>query len=252
MDFNYKKPTHLFAMLAVLAAFFMLIGLSLLTFFNMLPTTSTSQLSSLSENSRFFVEIFTLVIQLLIVVIGIFLIVPLLWYTLVNKFSLRQIFDKLQLRLKGIDKALLWGILAVFAGFAITIVINLLIIQWSGIDAESLSNIPDLEQIFSPISLYILVAVQPIGEEIFFRGFLLDKITSVSGPKTAMVTTSVLFGLSHLSYGMAYTAVMAGALGLIFAFVVMKTKNLYASIVAHIAINVISLTIYFLDKSLGL
>jgi len=251
MDFNFRKPTHLLAFGALFIAFFLLIGLSMLSFIGIGPSTASSQISTVPASLQIYVEIFALIIQLLVVVIGIFLGVPFLWYLLVNKLTVRQMLERVQLRKANFDRALLWGIFAVFIAFAITIIINLIIIRLSGVNPQNLSNIPDLLLFFSPATLFILVAVQPIGEEIFFRGFLLDKITALSGPKTAILTTAVLFGLSHLSYGMASTTLIAAVLGLIFAMVVIKTKNLYSSIFAHITINVVSLSLFFIDKSLG-
>jgi hypothetical protein len=251
MEFDFKKPTHLLALGALLIAFFLLIGLSVLSFIGIGPSTASSQISTVPASMQIYVEIFALIIQLLVVVLSIFLGVPFLWYLLVNKLNVRQMLERIQLRKANFDRALLWGIFAVFGSFALTIIINLIYIRLSGANPQNLSNIPTLLEFFSPASLFVLVAVQPIGEEIFFRGFLLDKITGLSGPKTAILTTAILFGLSHLSYGMAYTTVIAAVLGIIFAMVVVKTKNLYSSIFAHITINVVSLSLFFIDKSLG-
>ena len=251
MDFSFKKPTHLLALLALFIAFFLLIGLSVLSFIGIGPSTASSQISTVPASMQIYVEIFALIIQLLIVVVGIFLGVPFLWYLLVNRLTVRQMLERIQLRTERLDRALMWGVFAVFFTFIVTIIINLLVVQFSGANPESLSNIPTLLEFFSPPTLFILVAVQPIGEEIFFRGFLLDKITGLIGPKTAVLVTAVLFGLSHLSYGMAYTTVIAALLGIIFAVIVIKTKSLYSSIFAHITINVISLSLFFIDKSLG-
>lgn len=251
MDFNFRKPTHLLALLALLIAFFLLIGLSVLSYFGISPSTTSSQISTMPASVQIYVEIFALIVQLLIVVVGIFLGVPFLWYLLVNRFNVRQMLERIQLKKENLDRALMWGVFAVFFTFIVTIVINLLVIRFSGANPQDLSNIPTLLEVFSPATLFVLVAVQPIGEEIFFRGFLLDKIKAISGPKTAILATAVLFGLSHLSYGQAYTTFIAAILGVIFAVVVIKTKNLYSSIFAHIAINVISLSLFFIDKSLG-
>jgi membrane protease YdiL (CAAX protease family) len=117
---------------------------------------------------------------------------------------------------------------------------------------NTLSNIPDLQQLFSITSLYLIVAIQPFCEEFFFRGFLLEKITKAGGTTIAVVITSVLFGLSHLTYTYAYTAIVAVVLGLLFALVVLKTKNLYSAIFAHTIINITSLTLYFFGKSFGM
>ena len=252
MDFRFSKPTHLLALIALLIALFLLIGLSILSFIGIIPSTASSQISTVPASMQLTIEIFALIVQLLVVVVGIFLGVPFLWYYLVNRLNVRQMLERIQLRTERFDRALLWGVFAVFFTFILSFIINLLYIRLSGATPESLSNIPDLLAFFpSPAILFILVAVQPIGEEIFFRGFLLDKITGLIGPKTAIIGTAVLFGLSHLSYGMAYTTVIATLLGVIFAVVVIKTRSLYSSIFAHISINVISLSLFFIDKSLG-
>jgi membrane protease YdiL (CAAX protease family) len=39
---------------------------------------------------------------------------------------------------------------------------------------------------------------------------------------------------------------------LLFALVVLKTKNLYSAIFAHTVINITSLTLYFFGKSFGM
>jgi membrane protease YdiL (CAAX protease family) len=249
MDFNYKKPAHLFALLCLLISIGLFILLPVYSLF--LPTQNFSSIvpeSTPFEKTLF--EIFLVIFQLGFVFLGM-IIVPLLWYSLVNKISLKEMFSRLYLRRAGLDKVLLWGILAIFAAFAITIAMGFLYMFITGTDSENVGNIPDLVKLFSIPSLYLIVAIQPFCEEFFFRGFLLDKITSVGGTKIAIVSTSLLFGISHLSYTYAYTAIVAVALGLIFALVVVKTKNLYAAIFAHTIINVTSLTLYFLGQSLG-
>ncbi len=118
------------------------------------------------------------------------------------------IFDE-----KDLSNAILWGFITVIIAFAITMTIGLLYMYLTKTDPNTLSNIPDLQQLFSITSLYLLVTLQPFCEEFFFRGFLLEKITKSSGPIVAIVSTSILFGISHLSYTYAYTAIIAVILG---------------------------------------
>ena len=205
----------------------------------------------MTSSQKAIFEIILLVFQLGFVFIAM-IMVPLLWYALVNRISLKEMFSRLNLRRQNIDNALLWGVIAIITAFAVTIAIGLLYMMITNTDTENLSNIPDLQQLFSISSLYLIVLLQPFCEEFFFRGFLLEKITKVSNWKIAVVFTSVLFGISHLTYTYAYTAILAVILGLIFALVVVKTKNLYAAIFAHTIINVTSLTLYFFGKSFGL
>ncbi len=250
MDFNFKKSTHLLALLGLLGSLFLFIIYPLIAIFSSseIPSLYTP---SMTPVQKLTLEISLLFFQLLFVFIGLIL-VPLLWYKLVNQMTLKEMFAKLNLRKEGLHNAILWGIITVIIAFAITVTIGLIYLSLTKTNPDTVSNIPDLQQLFSITSLYLIVAIQPFCEEFFFRGFLLEKITKVGGTTIAVVTTSVLFGISHLTYTYAYTAIVAVVLGLLFALVVLKTKNLYSTIFAHTVINITSLTLYFFGKSFGM
>jgi len=250
MDFNFKKPTHLVAFLGVLGSLFLFVVYPLITVFSFtqIPSLYTP---SMTPDQKLTLEISLLFFQLIFVFAGLIL-VPLLWYKLVNQITLKEMFARLNLRKEGLNNAILWGIITVIVAFAITMAIGLVYLFLTKTNPNTLSNIPDLQQLFSITSLYLIVAIQPFCEEFFFRGFLLEKITKAGGTTIAVVITSVLFGLSHLTYTYAYTAIVAVVLGLLFALVVLKTKNLYSAIFAHTVINITSLTLYFFGKSFGM
>jgi hypothetical protein len=96
----------------------------------------------------------------------------------------------------------------------------------------------------------ILITVQPVTEEIFYRGFLLEKIEKMSSSFAAIGITGILFGLAHLTTGNIYPALLTGIAGVILATLVIKTKNLTAAIIAHILFNVASFAIYTLGQSI--
>jgi|WetSurMetagenome_2_1015567.scaffolds.fasta_scaffold04650_3 membrane protease YdiL (CAAX protease family) len=250
MDFDFRKPTHLFALLCLLGALFLFVGYPIISLFSStsVPSIYTQFMTPLQ---RLTLEMTLLFVQFLFVFTGLIL-VPLLWYKFVNNISLKEMFSRLQLRKEGVDQAVLWGFITVVVAFAITMIIGLAYLYITKINPGTLSNIPDLQQMFSIPSLYLLVTIQPFCEEFFFRGFLLEKFTKVGGTSFAVVSTAVLFGISHLTYTYAYTAIIAVILGILFALVVLKTKNLYASIFAHTLLNVTSLTLYFFGKSFGM
>lgn len=250
MDFTFKKPIHLLALLLLFGTFALFIASPLISLF------SSTQIPSLYSDSmvplqRLTIEMLLLFFQFLFVFFGLIL-VPILWYKLVNQLSLKEIFAKVQLRREGLDMALLWGVITVIAAFGVTLTLGLVYMYLTKIDPETLSNITDLQQLFSVPSLYLLVAIQPFCEEFFFRGFLFEKIQKTAGIPLAVLLTSVLFGVSHLSYTYAYAAITAVLLGVLFSLVVIKTKNLYAAIFAHTLINIASLTLYFTGKSFGM
>ena len=133
----------------------------------------------------------------------------------------------------------------------------LLLLNYDLTQINEMGNIDDIAAIFSPISMLIILAFQPIGEEIFFRGFLLNKTAAIIREKTrlkentaavnsiAILITAIIFGIAHLSYGKLYPVAMTIVLGLILGFVVVKTKNLFSSILAHVLFNLTSFIIYF-------
>ena len=68
-----------------------------------------------------------------------------------------------------------------------------------------------------------------------FRGIMLNKIR-IYGDKVAIITTAILFGLFHANFSQFFYAV---ALGLVFAYVTLKTRTIKYSIILHIAVNMV-------------
>jgi len=247
MDFDIRKPRHVLALIFLAVSVFLLIVYAAISYFQ--PFPSSSGIGNYTGIMKILIEIYVLAFSLLFVII-LMVIVPIIWYILVNNLRLPEIFQRLRLHREGLGSALTWGVVTVIAALVLSVAMDLLLLQF-GFDTSKLSNIPQLEQLFSLPTLLVLVTVQPIAEEIFFRGFLLEKISGMTRPWIGVVVSAVLFGIAHLSYGMLYTAAMATVLGLLFGIVVMRTKNLYSSITAHILVNVTSITLFFLGKSLG-
>ncbi len=248
MDFTLKKSSHLFALFLMLLTFTFIIIMPYLSFFDVISSENTIELENLSESMFFQVSI--LIFQLLLI-IGLLVIIPVIWYYIVNNYDLQKIVKKLKLTSENIDVAFLWGIISVIIIFIIFFAIELILIAL-GVDPEDLGNIQDLERYFTPATLFILVSVQPIAEEIFFRGFLLDKIEYYAGQNVAIFSTAILFGLAHMSYGKIYPVLFPMIMGVILAYIVIKTRNIYASIFAHITFNITSFIIYFAFKSFQL
>ena len=160
-----------------------------------------------------------------------------------------ETFYHLKLRIHGIDLAFLWGVITAIVALVVIVAIGALLV-FLDFDLTDASNIPELELYFSLPSMLFLIAFQPIAEEVFFRGFLLEKIDIIIWEKTAIITTSILFGIAHLSVGNIYPAFTTGVIGLLLAFIVIKTKNLYSAITAHIIFNLVSFSMYIFAKSI--
>ena len=97
-----------------------------------------------------------------------------------------------------------------------------------------------VEEIMSnstPIPLILFVAIiGPIFEELIFRGLLLKKLR-VYGDKTAIIYTSIAFGLFHTNISQI---LFAAVIGVVLSYVVCKTNNIKYSIMIHIIINMLS------------
>ena len=248
MEFNIKNPLHILACILLMITIIVIIIMPMLSFFGILPSTQSADIQQVYESGGLLLEIFSLAFQL-VIILGLLVLIPFLWYILVNNCKIKEIFSRLKLTTENIDNAFLWGFLAAILIFVVFFVIELLLISL-GTDPNELGNIQALEQFFSPVSLFLLIAIQPVAEEIFFRGFLFDKIESFAGANVAIFITAFLFGIAHMSYQKLYPVMFPMIMGVFLGYIVVKTKNLYAAITAHVIFNITSFMLYFLAKTL--
>jgi membrane protease YdiL (CAAX protease family) len=133
------------------------------------------------------------------------------------------------------DVTLLWTpLLGIVFGLLVVVAFRLLERRWAWL--------PDLHREFRSIlgrpsgsELLLLAAASAIGEEIFFRGAMLD----AWGPWLS----SLVFALLHVPPRRelwAWTA-SAGLLGLCLAALTLWTGNLGAAVAAHFVINLLNL-----------
>ncbi|WP_281186660.1 CPBP family intramembrane glutamic endopeptidase [Bacillus solimangrovi] len=76
-------------------------------------------------------------------------------------------------------------------------------------------------------------------EEFMWRGIMLSSLKRNVSTFFAVLTTSIGFGLLHISIGIPLIMSLLFSLGgLFYAFVVLKTNSIYPAIVFHFIINV--------------
>jgi membrane protease YdiL (CAAX protease family) len=238
MDFSFKKPLHLLALLIFASAIFFVIVSPILSFIGIFPTTQTAGLE--------LTEAVILISSLITILI--FVGTPFIWYLLVNQLSIRKMLSSLQLRKTKLDEAILWGVLGAIIMFIIIIIIGYLLVIL-GVNQNQISNIQDLAGRLSIASMIFVILFQSVGEEIFFRGFLMKKLEGLSGKNTAILSTAILFGVAHMSYGKIYPVIMPIFMGIILGLIVYKTNNLMSAIVAHLLFNLTSFLMYLLAQS---
>lgn len=155
----------------------------------------------------------------------------------------RQVLHRLFFRREGWKESLILGV-----GVGITLILlsGLLALLFQAL-GFSLDN-PLAESIMdslTPLLLVTVPALAAVSEETFFRGLLQMELARWQGQPVAIVITSLLFGLAHLSYGQPLQILIPFLLGLVLALLMMKTRNLLAPMAAHFTFNFVQLAVAF-------
>lgn len=90
------------------------------------------------------------------------------------------------------------------------------------------------------LMVMLVLVVAPLGEEVLFRGFLLQGLARRWGFWPAAVVTSAVFALAHI---WPYLYVPIFIMGLSFAWLFWRTGSLWASVAAHATMNATSLLV---------
>ncbi|HEX8458122.1 MAG TPA: CPBP family intramembrane glutamic endopeptidase [Pyrinomonadaceae bacterium] len=132
--------------------------------------------------------------------------------------------------------------------------------------ARLTGRLPDVSQ-FAPLvgnKFFLLLSVivswtlAAFGEEMVFRGYLMNRVADALGSGTraawgvSLISVSLLFGLAHLYQG-ASGIIVATLSGLLFgALYLASGRNLWAAIIAHGVNDTIGFTLIYLGKYPGL
>lgn len=100
------------------------------------------------------------------------------------------------------------------------------------------------------ILLWIVFAlVNPVAEELFWRGYLLDHLRWK--PAAKILFSSALFLLSHMMWGVFSITIRStimilplAVMGLVWGYVYHKTKSLKWCIIAHSLVDVMNLSVW--------
>lgn len=129
------------------------------------------------------------------------------------------------------------------------------------VEAIGLST-PDVEQVldwvtqsqFHFILWIVLVALfaAGLGEELLWRGFLMDRLARLGGLRGRMwlviMVQAVLFGLPHFYQGLG-GVIITGVVGIGFGWLRYRCGgNLWACVLAHMAVDTIMMSLSYADK----
>jgi len=119
---------------------------------------------------------------------------------------------------------------------------------WFGIFGEPSTN-TDLGTSWESSNIEIAIMflsvaiVTPIVEELMFRGYILDAISRKHSDWTAIIWSSILFGLVHIDPFVIGQAFMGGIL---YGWIRMRTGSLLPSIAGHVMWNMLALSLTYL------
>lgn len=97
-------------------------------------------------------------------------------------------------------------------------------------------------------SFFALIIVAPVAEEYYFRGWMLRGFLANYTTRKAVIVSATLFAIFHLN---PWQAISAFPLGIVYAWLVIKTGSLIPSIVSHMVVNSSGFLIELLLTKLG-
>lgn len=89
-------------------------------------------------------------------------------------------------------------------------------------------------------TILVVAGLVPLGEELLFRGLLVGAWLRARRPGVAVLASTVLFGLAHVTVG-PRTMVIAALLGALLAGAFIVSGSLGATVLAHATVNGIAL-----------
>lgn len=148
-----------------------------------------------------------------------------------------------------------WGLvgglmLYPFVAFALAWVVQQALEAAAGRDVSAPEQVsPDIPIEAKLVAIVLAVVVAPVTEELFFRGILYRSIRDAYGVPAGLIASSIAFGAVHyisapIADALLLQIVMVGT-GLALALIYEWRANLVAPIAAHIAFNIVGITLIF-------
>jgi uncharacterized protein len=172
-------------------------------------------------------------IKLLVPVQLIFFIVPSIIYLAVTKLPIKETLRLNKISSGDIGIIIVIVILSQPVGMFFSLITSFFFENTIAGVMDEMATIPYIMQ------LGIIAVTPAICEEISMRGIVLSGYKKVSNLKAA-VMTGILFGIIHLN---AQQLLYTIALGILFAYIVIITDSIWASIIAHFIFNGIQVTL---------
>jgi membrane protease YdiL (CAAX protease family) len=158
------------------------------------------------------------------------------WQFSVSKYKLG--WSALGFRSFNMKKGLLLAAGVVLAGLLISVLYDLLMNQFGEESSSIILDFTDTALGLATITI-LAVVLAPFAEEIFFRGFLSAGIGNRYGYGWGAVFSALIFAMAHLMQPGAFLPIFL--LGLLLAWLYMKTGSIWTCIITHSVFNSLAL-----------
>ncbi len=99
--------------------------------------------------------------------------------------------------------------------------------------------------LFGTIMMVVnLLVITPITEEIALRGIVYTRVEKTTNAVTAIIVSSILFGLMHFMAGGIVLVIGATLMALVFGYIFYKFNSLWVCIIAHAVANLPDFILY--------
>ncbi len=167
-----------------------------------------------------------------------------------NRITLRSLFG-IQNPVREIMQGLIFGVLSVPATLTLAYLTGLAITHFTGAPPapQTIMQSIMLEKTPLPVAgavLLVSITVVPFAEEVLYRGILVSVLKRQRGTFFAVITSSLFFGLLHLS---PVNTLSLCLLGVAFAALYLRSGSLLTSIAMHAGFNATNLMLLTLPQS---
>ncbi len=188
-------------------------------------------------------ELLPVIIWVLVVTIQVGLYILVIPYIFIEKIIRKQTYNEIGFRIKGLYKDLIkywWLILLpIGTGLASLFLSKLIIPEYF---AHVIERTQPMLAFYNLLILIPQLFILALAEEICFRGFFQRKLGICFNIRVAIIITSLIFALGHLSEGspivVIYDITWIFIDSIIYGILFYKTKNIYICWISHLLANI--------------
>lgn len=191
----------------------------------------TLYLSATGAGQRFSLSMMSLPwVQISVALVSSLVVVLLLWAI--------RLFRSSQVKFRGlpVQHAVLLGILLIAFSIGITV-----LTEFTGLPDYSTASVSRM--LSSPWGVLAIALIGPIGEEVAFRGVILQKLMDKGWSAVgAILISGIIFGLVHANPNQIFFACI---LGYLLGWVYVRTQSVVPCIGLHVLNNLLSVILYY-------